>query len=559
MLNKRTTEAKTPLLKQAYEVDPGKRNRMRTHQENQKIYRVDQFYSRKDRQTHLFKTHERGKRTREIIKKYTLVVRRVINAKGLPTGVIVDIRSPKLAGVLKQILQGAEGFDFSSADQSPEISPEALFWAWEDLKVYKEKEQLKEQPDPQLIDDLSVALEYLEVDHGSIFSELKVLLAENLISYKLLNRFFKPNEILYSEKNVLNERQVLRLVSATYNEDDRHGKHYAVVAKFITHDGESLGWGRSKFFLQEFDGNMKITDLDAFPFSHHPEKSSIEASLIERGRKFMDLVQKPVCKWYGATAVHSERIGMDWCEVKFMASKRVIVDPQRFGVHNSSLDVLRDPGVRENINPSRQVADRDIMCCSHRVLGFSFEEKRWGSFAVSKLQETTWNKTAFDKVVLPPNQLNLVRDLIISHRVQTNEKENDSMDYDERGEDDIIKGKGQGLVGLLSGNPGVGKTLTAEAVAELSQRPLYAISAGELGTEIGRVDKKLGEVLNITRFWNCVLLIDEVDVFLHRRGTDLARNAVVSVFLRRLEYFQGVAILTTNRKVDVDPAFMSQY
>ncbi|KAG5769208.1 hypothetical protein H9Q72_003480 [Fusarium xylarioides] len=528
MVKQLATEAGTPLLKQTPEVDTGKKHQIKTPKENQRIYRVDQFYSR------------------------------IINAKGLPTGVIVDIRSPKLAAVLKQILQGAEGLDFSSADQSPEISPEALFFAWEDLKVHKEEELLKKQPDHQLVDDLSVALEYLEVDHGSTHSELKVLLTDNLINYRLLNRFFKPGDILYSEKNELNERQVLKLVSATYDEDERHGKHYAVNAKLILHDAEYLGWGETRFFLQEFEGNMKITDLDVFPFSHHPAKSSIEATLIERGRRFMDLIQKPVCKWYGAVAVRSEPVGFEMREVRFMASKRVMIDPQRFGVHNSSRDKLRKPGVRDRISPSSQFADGDIMCCSHRVLGFSFEEKKWGAFAVSKLQEITWNKTAFDKVVLPTKKLSLVRDLIISHRVQTNDKDSDHLDFPEQGDDDIIKGKGQGLVGLLSGNPGVGKTLTAEAVAELSHRPLYAISAGELGSEIEYMDRRLVEVLNITRSWNCVLLIDEADVFLHRRGTDLASNAVVSIFLRRLEYFQGVAILTTNRKVDIDPAFMSR-
>jgi replication-associated recombination protein RarA len=47
--------------------------------------------------------------------------------------------------------------------------------------------------------------------------------------------------------------------------------------------------------------------------------------------------------------------------------------------------------------------------------------------------------------------------------------------------DDIIKGKGRGLVTVLHGSPGVGKTLTAECIAEYSHRPLYVISSGDLG------------------------------------------------------------------------------
>jgi SpoVK/Ycf46/Vps4 family AAA+-type ATPase len=52
---------------------------------------------------------------------------------------------------------------------------------------------------------------------------------------------------------------------------------------------------------------------------------------------------------------------------------------------------------------------------------------------------------------------------------------------------------------------------------------------------------------------------DEADVFLQERdGLDLERNAMVSVFLRRLEYFQGVLIMTTNRKRTIDAAFDSR-
>ncbi|KAF1994363.1 hypothetical protein P154DRAFT_585815 [Amniculicola lignicola CBS 123094] len=76
--------------------------------------------------------------------------------------------------------------------------------------------------------------------------------------------------------------------------------------------------------------------------------------------------------------------------------------------------------------------------------------------------------------------------------------------------------KGQGLAGL-SGAPGVSKALTAEAVAEVIQRPLYMVSAGELGIEPVVVHKRLGMILEVTGRWGCVLLIDEADVFLAAR------------------------------------------
>ena len=94
----------------------------------------------------------------------------------------------------------------------------------------------------------------------------------------------------------------------------------------------------------------------------------------------------------------------------------------------------------------------------------------------------------------------------------------------------IVEGKGRGVVGLLSGSPGVGKTLTAEAVSEVTHRPLYVVNTGELGIEPDSVDHRLEHILDITRRWGCVLLIDEADVFLSARGQDLARDTLVKEF-----------------------------
>lgn len=59
--------------------------------------------------------------------------------------------------------------------------------------------------------------------------------------------------------------------------------------------------------------------------------------------------------------------------------------------------------------------------------------------------------------------------------------------------------------------------------------------------------------------WDCVLLLDEADIFLSQRSrTDLKRNALVSVFLRALEYYNGLLFLTTNRVGTIDEAFKSR-
>jgi SpoVK/Ycf46/Vps4 family AAA+-type ATPase len=127
------------------------------------------------------------------------------------------------------------------------------------------------------------------------------------------------------------------------------------------------------------------------------------------------------------------------------------------------------------------------------------------------------------------------------------------------GLDDFVRDKGKGLIGLLAGPPGVGKTLTAETVAEIAHRPLYTMSSGELGESSTTIQRQLMRVFELAERWKAVVLLDEADVFLaERNNTSLSNNTITSIFLRHLEYYQGILLLTTNRLRSLDEAFQSR-
>ncbi|KAK8867410.1 P-loop containing nucleoside triphosphate hydrolase protein [Apiospora arundinis] len=124
---------------------------------------------------------------------------------------------------------------------------------------------------------------------------------------------------------------------------------------------------------------------------------------------------------------------------------------------------------------------------------------------------------------------------------------------------DFIGGKGSGLIVLLHGGPGTGKTFTAKGVAEFAEKPLLRVTCGDVGTKAEEVEKKLQSSFHLGKIWDCVVLPDEADVFLEERDLkDLNRNALVSVFLRELEYHDGILILTSNRVGTFDEAFKSR-
>ncbi|KAL2919506.1 hypothetical protein HK105_201153 [Polyrhizophydium stewartii] len=178
------------------------------------------------------------------------------------------------------------------------------------------------------------------------------------------------------------------------------------------------------------------------------------------------------------------------------------------------------------------------------LVGFSFSVKAWGHVLVDGLGPIEFNKDAFDQLVLPSANKRLIRALVTFGAEQF---------------DDIIAGKSGGSIFLLHGPPGVGKTLTAEAIAEQLQRPLYYVTMGELGTTPDEMERRLSDVLDLCAEWNALTLIDEADVFLETRSSaDVVRNAMVCVMLRLLEYHRGILFLTTNRIREFDPAFESR-
>ncbi|KAL2260434.1 hypothetical protein VTK26DRAFT_5547 [Humicola hyalothermophila] len=195
-----------------------------------------------------------------------------------------------------------------------------------------------------------------------------------------------------------------------------------------------------------------------------------------------------------------------------------------------------------------EFSDEEYLIASPVVLGFAFAEKLWLELTVSGVKDIQWNETAYDSLVLEPKTKDIVKALVESHKYHAAESI-----------DDVIQGKGKGLVAVLHGPPGTGKTLTAEGISELLKCPLYMVSAGELGTDSRYLENELQRILDICHAWGAILLLDEADVFLEKRNMhDIHRNALVSIFLRQLEYFQGILFLTTNRVETFDDAFQSR-
>jgi MoxR-like ATPase len=160
---------------------------------------------------------------------------------------------------------------------------------------------------------------------------------------------------------------------------------------------------------------------------------------------------------------------------------------------------------------------------------------------------------AFEDLVLPPEVLDTVHELIARIRLRTTVLETWGMDR--------VASTGRAVTALFQGGPGTGKTLVAGVIARTLGYELYRVDLSRVTSKwIGETEKNLGEVFDAAEDGRCILLFDEADSLFARRtavktSNDRFANLEVNYLLLRLDTFEGVAVLTTNFGTSIDPAF----
>ena len=160
----------------------------------------------------------------------------------------------------------------------------------------------------------------------------------------------------------------------------------------------------------------------------------------------------------------------------------------------------------------------------------------------------TWND-----IILHPNQLKQLRDIC-------KEGEYQNLVHQQWGFADKLS-LGKGLNVLFSGSPGTGKTMAAEVIAAHLQLDLYKIDLSQIVSKyIGDTEKNLNRIFTAAANSNAILLFDEADALFGKRSEvqdarDRYANIEVGHLLQKMEEYEGIAILTTNARSNMDEAF----
>ncbi|NEO41061.1 MAG: ATP-binding protein [Moorea sp. SIOASIH] len=162
-------------------------------------------------------------------------------------------------------------------------------------------------------------------------------------------------------------------------------------------------------------------------------------------------------------------------------------------------------------------------------------------------------KYTWDDIVLQPNQFTQLQQIC-------KEAEYQDLVHTKWGFADKLS-LVKGLTVLFSGSPGTGKTMAAEVIAHHLQLDLYKIDLSQIVSKyIGETEKNLNRIFTAATNSNVILLFDEADALFGKRSEvqdarDRYANIEVGYLLQKMEEYEGIAILTTNFRSNMDEAF----
>jgi hypothetical protein len=435
---------------------------------------------------------------------------------------VIVVQSQILKSIIARGFDGYSGFTlgFGRVEFSKPFDPFVRRWE----RLVEARDQLLAET---TMNDRQHIVAHFDLLRSTLYRELAPILDErqamldhHTITFKLVWSIFEPGCLVYTSKN--GHDQLYRVKEIVMCQ-----AQCKLECEFVDYDGKIFGLHKKYLSVACFCGTKKITQLEAYPLGFHEDLETLRDRLISRGRTFEAYKGTHFVAYNGA-AFGSDR-------TKLSINSRIMIDsaasirykmklelepfgaeplpksragftvsrydPRRDGP-NTDEDCVdlgspynaskKDAGKRPTVDPTVEsgLTTEQLLLASSRVRGFSFRDKQWLEFFIDNIQDVVWNDDAFKALVAPPEQ----KELILAFA--------EAQAKDRTGFDDVIQGKGKGIIMLLSGPPGVGKTLTAESVAEAMRVPLYAIGAAELGSKTLDLETALEKVLKVCTRWN---------------------------------------------------------
>ncbi|KFA78598.1 hypothetical protein S40288_06974 [Stachybotrys chartarum IBT 40288] len=341
---------------------------------------------------------------------------------------------------------------------------------------------------------------------------------------------------------------------------------------------QTIGADKTRVQQSEHVNSEVMIDF-AEAFHQFPQWRPTRASLRQKAMESLTLPENFRIRWWsgpdrGTFLGETTELtpGMSGVPQK-QRNKYLMEDPFLATVRENGKQMR--PTTEGHLNPEA------VILLTERVFAYVFQERKFAQLTVAKIRSSSKTGLALDMLKIPLSIKHAIQGSVLGHLMHKSVERKIDHDWTSL---DLIQGKGTGLFILLHGVPGVGKTATAEAIAQANGKPLFKITVGDLGMTPDKLETSLREIFRLASIWDCILLLDEVDTFFSQRSradTATNKNALVSgelfqnttwlyieltltvhlklpVFLRVLDYYNGILFLTTNRAGVLDEAFKSR-
>ncbi|KAK1454888.1 hypothetical protein CMEL01_03648 [Colletotrichum melonis] len=441
--------------------------------------------------------------------------------------------------------------EFPKANTHDRLSAPFIWW-------YRHRRSSKIESLPRRQAELVNGLvSHIEEAYATLYDNIDEQLCRGYVSNTSMEYLFRPGQVLISFTDGVPQGHIALsrprshgdepsdnyILPASKGRQDSTRKYlslWTISSRSISYRGEFVRVRHGlkiEFETDTKNGEIDISSLPVIPLEYTSQ--ALQKRLMRRGQKFWKCREKRLISYRGTGQNCSgQRFMIDFETYESLHPNNQYTNKEKFPPEPGLPTDGSEPHVPE------------IYLFSNLVPGFDLRRKKWGEVSfdveVDQIRDVAWNDQAFNSLVADDDMKMLILALV------TNQ-------IDAKRGTDVIDNKGNGLIMLLHGSPGTGKTFTAESVAEIAKKPLYSVTCGDIGTDPAEVEKYLESVFHLGKIWDCVVLLDEAEVFLEQRTLqDLQRNALVSVFLRALEYYDGILILTTNRVGTFDEAFKSR-
>lgn len=384
----------------------------------------------------------------------------------------LEVRSPHVRAALRTVIKEYPGVTFDKARIIMRNEMRCLFHYRNELREYGLR-----LDDHVAVEHLVFILNYmykgLESEILSYYTFMESQSVTPGIDSKHLWMAFRPGDLIYTKMDGVDK--IVRLKSTS---------GLSLQAEDIQYNGTDYGRCHVELYINDYRGYKPLEELESCPLQYMQRKDAITASLITRGRKFLGLCGVHHRNYEGFAETlspfpvksHDSEEEYSYPLQLLMIKSRVMIDSTKFCEMRPQYKKDIDPEEAIKTEPGEQpeLSEEELLICSHTISGFSLANKRWCFFLLDAIQDLKYNTRAFELLLLAPPQKKMIHSLIKIYK-------DDRLDFD-----NIIKGKGKGMIFLFHGEPGVGKTLTAEGVADYTQRPLYTVTTGDLGVDSSR-------------------------------------------------------------------------